>query len=81
MQATIRLDYDDAKTATAIARAVSPDNLEVPAGLTVKTMQEGCSVISEICLEGKLATFIATIDDLLESASAAEKALHVVRRK
>jgi hypothetical protein len=81
LQATIRLEYDDQSTAAAIAKAVSPDNFKVPKGLTVKTTQEGNQVITEISLDGKLATFIATIDDLLESVSTAEKTLHIVRRK
>lgn len=81
MQVTIRLEYSDEATAKAIAKAVSPDNLKVPNGLVVKTCLEGNEVVTEITLEGKLSTFIATIDDLLESVSTAEKALHVVRRK
>ncbi len=81
MRATIRLEYEDNAIAAAIAKAVSPDNLKVPAGLIVKTVLENNEVITEISLEGKLATFIATIDDLLESVSTAEKTLHVVRRK
>lgn len=81
MEATITLEYDDAKTATAIADAVSPDNFKTPPGLTVKTQRNGNKVTTDIKLEGKLATFIATIDDLLESASTAEKTLHIARRK
>jgi hypothetical protein len=81
LQATITLEYDDKETAAAIARAVSPDNFKTPTGLTVKTEQQGPKVITEIQLEGKIATFIATIDDLLESASTAEKTLHILKRK
>jgi hypothetical protein len=81
LQATIKLEYGDHATAEAVADAVSPDNINVPKGLTVKTWQEGNIVITDISLEGKLATFIATIDDLLESASTAEKTLHVVKTK
>jgi hypothetical protein len=80
LEATITLEYDDPQTAQAIAEAVSPDNLEVPAGLTVKTQWVGNLVVSEVALEGKMATFIATLDDLLSCVSAAEKSLHVVKR-
>ena len=79
MQATITLEYADEKTAAAVAEAVSPDNSEVPAGLTVKTVQDGSRVETDINLEGKIATLIATIDDLLESASTAEKTLRVAK--
>lgn len=81
MDAAITLEYDDTKTAKAIANAVSPDNFKTPTGLTVKTQRSGNKVTTDIKLEGKLATFIATIDDLLESASTAEKTLHIARRK
>ena len=81
MEAAITLEYDDAQTAAAIAKAVTPDNSGAPAGLTVETTQQDRSVVTLIKLEGKMATFIATIDDLLESASTAEKTLHVAKRK
>ena len=81
MRATIRLEYDDTETAIAIAKAVSPDNLKTPLGLTVKTELKNNSVLTKIEVEDKTATFIATIDDLLSSASTAEKALKVLKNK
>ncbi len=81
MEATITLEYDDAKTAAAIADAVAPDNFKVPAGLTVKTERRNLQVITEIKLEGKILTLIATIDDLLCCASTAEKTVHLVTKK
>ena len=81
MEATITLEYHDTKTATAIANAVSPDNFKTPPGLTVKTIRKDKKVITEIKTKEKLATFIATIDDLLFSASTAEKALRIVDTK
>ena len=79
MQATITLEYSDPKTAAAVAEAVSPDNSKVPAGLKVRTEQISNCVVTDVSLVGKIATFIATIDDLLESASTAEKALSVLK--
>ena len=78
LQATVTLEYKDEKTAQAIAEAVSPDNFKTPVGLQVKTVRENNKVITEISCEGKLATFTSTIDDLLFSASTAEKAIHTV---
>ena len=78
LEALITLEYGDEKTAEAIANAVSPDNFKTPIGLSVKTVRKGNCVVTEIVTEGKMATFIATIDDLLSSASTAEKALRVV---
>ena len=68
LQATVTLEYKDQKTAEAIAQAVSPDNFKTPIGLQVKTVKENNKVITQIQCEGKLATFTATIDDLLFSA-------------
>ncbi len=80
-RATIRLEYPDKATAQAVARAVSPENSKVPEGLTAKTFTEGKAVITNIELEGKLATLTATIDDLLEAASTAEKTLLALKKK
>lgn len=81
MEATITLEYDDEKTAEAVAKAVAPDNLKTPVGLTVKTSREGNCVVSEVKADGKMATFIATIDDLLSCISTAEKTVRIVREK
>lgn len=80
MEATVTLEYKDEKTAEAIAQAVSPDNFKTPIGLQVKTVRENSKVITQIQCEGKLATFTATIDDLLFSASTAEKTLKIIKR-
>jgi tRNA threonylcarbamoyladenosine modification (KEOPS) complex Pcc1 subunit len=79
LQATITLEYKDEKTAKAIALAVSPDNFKTPIGLHVKTERAANKVITQIECEGKLATFTATIDDLLFSVSTAEKVLKTIK--
>ena len=78
MEATITLEYNDVKIAEAVAAAVSPDNHKTPAGMTVTTVLKGNAVTTEIMTEGKMATFIATIDDLLFCISVAEKALQTI---
>jgi hypothetical protein len=81
LEATITLEYSDAKTAEAIANAVSPDNFKTPPGLFIKTVKKGKQVVTMVRSEGKLVTFIATIDDLLFSASTAEKTLRTIKKK
>jgi len=78
--ATINLEYADEKMAEAVAAAVSPDNFRTPVGLQIKTTRQDSQVITIIQFEGKMATFTATIDDLLFSASTAEKTLQVVKK-
>jgi hypothetical protein len=80
LEATITLEYKDEKTAEAITQAVSPDNFKTPTGLKIKTDRENKKIITQIRYEGKLATFIATIDDLLFSTSTAEKTLHAIKK-
>jgi cell fate regulator YaaT (PSP1 superfamily) len=80
LEATVTLEYANAKIAEAVANAVSPDNFKTPIGLHVKTVREQSKVVTHIQCEGKLATFTATIDDLLFSASTAEKTLKVIKR-
>lgn len=80
MEAEIILEYDDVKTAEAVAKAVSPDNFKTPRGLSIKTTWKKKKVFTRIECEGKLATFIATIDDLLFCTSTAEKTLQTTKR-
>jgi hypothetical protein len=79
LEATITLEYKDEKTAKAVAQAVSPDNFKTPIGLHVETVRENNKVVTQIQCENKLATFTATIDDLLFSVSTAEKAVRIIR--
>jgi hypothetical protein len=80
LEATITLDYGDAEIADAVANAVSPDNFKTPTGLSIKTESKGSNVLTEVKAEGKLSTFIATIDDLLFCVSTAEKTLCAVTK-
>lgn len=80
LQCEIVLEYDDAKTAKAIAKAVSPDNIEPPRGLLIETTCRGRRVITKLNCEKSLPTFIATIDDLLFCVSTAEKAIQVTKK-
>ena len=80
MEATITLEYADEKTAEAVADAVSPDNFKTPIELQIKTIMEQGKVVTHIQCEGKLATFTATIDDLLFSVSTAEKTLKTIAK-
>ena len=80
MEAEVTLEYGSARVARAVADAVSADNLKAPSSMTVETVCDGTRVLTKIRFEGKLATFIATVDDLLFSVSTAEKALCVIEK-
>jgi hypothetical protein len=74
LEAKIRISYNNAKEAESVTRAVSPDNKKAPVGLSVRTIRKDKSVVAKITCKTKLQTFMATIDDLLESVSVAEDA-------
>jgi len=80
LQAQVVIEFDDEKTAEAVAEAVSPDNLKTPKGMSIKTTTDSKKVVTSINYDGKFVTFIATIDDLLFSASTAERTILMARR-
>ena len=80
MEAEIVLDYDSTQAAKAIAEAVSPDNFKTPKGLIVKTTCTSRKITTRIACDCKLATFMATIDDLLSCVSTAEKMIFTARK-
>lgn len=80
MEAEILLEYDDAKTAEAIAKAVSPDNFKTPHGMFIKTVKKNKAVMTSLRFDGKLATLIATIDDLLFCTTTAENTLKTAKK-
>ncbi len=80
MEAAIILEYCDAKTADAIANAVSPDNFKTPTGLIIETERKENQLLTEIKNEGRLTTLQATIDDLLFCISTAERAIKTIKK-
>ena len=80
MEAEIRLSYGNEREAEAVSKAVSPDNVEIPSGLYIKTVRNGSEVNTKIECQTRLATLIATIDDLLACVSVAEKTFKVAKK-
>lgn len=79
MEAKIVLSYKTLREAEAVANAVSPDNVKVPEGLSIKTMRQGKIVLTNIECKSRLQTFVATTDDLLSAVSVAERTLSAVK--
>jgi len=80
LEAEIRLSYENEREAEAVAKAVSPDNVEVPSGLYIETVRNGSDVLTRIECQTRLQTLIATIDDLLACVSVAEKTFTVAKK-
>ena len=79
MEAEILLSYRNEREAEAVAKAVSPDNVEVPPGLHIETSRKGFDVLTTIECRTRLQTLIATIDDLLACVSVAEKTFNIAK--
>lgn len=80
MESEIQLKYKKIQEAEAVTKAVSPDNIEVPSGLFIKTVRNGSNVHTIIQCERRLQTLIATIDDLLACVSVAEKSFKIAKK-
>ncbi len=75
MRARVVCGYESEDVAKAIADALRPDNLRTPKGIRVITRARGKRAVSEVKLEGKIETLLATLDDLLACTSTAESVL------
>ncbi|KUO42783.1 MAG: hypothetical protein APU95_06290 [Hadesarchaea archaeon YNP_N21] len=75
MRALITCEYSSASVAKAISSALTPDNLPLPKGIKLTTLSLGKKVISKIEVEGRVETFLGTIDDLLSCTSVAESVI------
>ena len=78
MEADITLSYKTVRIAEAVVRAVLPDNVVVPMGLSVITERKGRKMLTRVVCETRLETFIATLDDFLSAVSVAERALSAI---
>jgi hypothetical protein len=80
LEAEIRLSYKNIREAEAVAKAVSPDNVEVPQGLIIETVRSDSEVITKVECQNRLQTLIATLDDLLACVSVAERTFKVAKK-
>jgi hypothetical protein len=80
LEAEIRLSYGNEREAEAVAKAISPDNVEVPSGLYIETVRNGSEVLTKVECQKRLQTLIATLDDLLACVSVAEKTFKVAKK-
>ena len=79
LEARLSFTYETELEAEAVVKAVSPDNVEVPSGLRVKTVKSDCRLLALVDCEKSLETFLATLDDLLACISVAEKTFKTVK--
>lgn len=79
LEAELSLVYGTEREAEAVVKAVSPDNVKTPVGLSVETIRDNCRLLARVSCEKTLETFISTLDDLLACISVAEKTFAAVK--
>lgn len=74
-EATVTIQYRDRKTAESVLKAVEPDNLVIPEGISLDSSVTGDTLTVQVeCARG-VGSLVATLDDLLSCIQAAENAL------
>jgi hypothetical protein len=71
----IQLKYKDNFTATAIQKAIIPDNIGIPDGIKIWVYVEQNILRIEAYSNRNLGSLVSTLDDLLSCIQSAEKAL------
>jgi hypothetical protein len=74
IRAQIRISTPNKATSRSLVASVQPDNLNMK-GLTVKGKTLDRSASFGLVFEGKIETFIFTLDDLLRCLQAAKETL------
>lgn len=74
-EATLRIFFDDVKTAKAIFLAVEPDNLRVPPKLSIRSRVTGRCLEIYVSCRNRIETLIQTLDDLLSCIQVAERSI------
>ena len=72
---TLTIDYRDKRIASAIAEAVSPDNLDAPEDIRIESLARGNQVLAAVGGETSLERVVSTVEDLLSCVQAAERAI------
>ncbi|MCW4050019.1 MAG: KEOPS complex subunit Pcc1 [Candidatus Bathyarchaeota archaeon] len=72
---SITIEYGDQTTAEAIRQAITPDNVDVPEGMTIETVAEDGVLTITVDTTRSIGSLVATLDDMLSCIQAAEKAL------
>ncbi|MEM4334629.1 MAG: KEOPS complex subunit Pcc1 [Candidatus Caldarchaeum sp.] len=81
IKSVVRMVFEDEETASTVYHSLKPDDKPLPTGLSVDTKLEGRAVVVEVeCTRG-FASFLATLDDVLGSASLSERVYRTVGDK
>jgi len=71
----LRLDLGDRKKVRSVMKALIPDNINFPRGLSMDINTEGSVLILSFKSSRKLESLISTVDEVLEHISAMNRIL------
>lgn len=75
VKVTVRLDLNDVKKVESVMKALIPDNVNFPRGLSMDMSAEGTTIVLSFKSSGKFDSLIATVDEVLEHISVMNKVL------
>jgi phosphoserine phosphatase len=78
--AEISFNYDDEKEAETLVEAISPDNIQLPDRLIIKTIREKNVALTRIYCTKGVETLLATLDDLLRCSAVADQVVNVTKK-
>ncbi len=79
IRAELRLGTPSARSSESLVQAVEPDN-KMP-GLTIAGWATPYGATFHVVFDGKIETFISTLDDLIQCLQAAEGTLNSVSKR
>jgi hypothetical protein len=76
VEAEVRIAFPSAQQAGAAVKALIPDNVNMPAGLTIDIFSRGRAVHVRVTGKGiPVATVASTLDEILEHVSVARRVM------
>ena len=78
--ASVKVRVSSRKCAESLVRAVGPDNHDMN-GLVVRSRVTASAAIFNIKYDGKIETFISTLDDLVRCLQAAKDTIDRISRE
>ncbi len=74
----IEFSYRNKKTARAIQKAITPDNIDAPDGIHIIVTLDKNKLLLEVDSERSIGSLVSTLDDLLSCIQAAEETLEEI---
>ena len=75
VEVVLRLDLSDGKKVESVMKALIPDNVKFPRGLSMEMNSEGSVLIVSLKSSRKMESLISTVEEVLEHISAMSRVL------